>query len=761
MSIYTRILSILLVFLLLFSGCSTGGNVIADHKNEAYNRLADRVDAISASFETSGSATGNSVTEDSSTGNSASGDSTSGESASYGENKAFDQADDRQRAAIALDMADDMALSQTFNLVTNDMLVMAGKAVKAYPHPILLNNYAAMLLGNGNTGDALYFFKLSLNQEPNNTILLTNIANVYLDMENYSEAEKYAKRALAATEDYGPAYQVLTTIHLKNGNSELAAETMVKSAKHCFNSITMYHFGSFLDAVMALDPAEDEYPLKEEYISELYDIAKENVDTKETNGDVDTPSGQIKIKPFPQISSADHLIKSREYLSDEREKISDKMSDAEQQYNKYYNALSDHLDKQEDTEAGVLPVKKNIRQVYAFMVLRSYYEYKVRQAEEKLYTKLDDLQTQRDEKLNKTAENYYTRTEEARNKTENASDQVLGELIAAMDGGKLPDPLKVYEASLIEMDIKIEQAEAEFTLSKQYVNEITTATQNCYDDMKQTLEEFWLRSGGLLKYLTIEDVFNQLDIEREKMVYEHIGMPFAVLEEQADFLTNKKDQLDSSKHDKQVLLDSLSGVVAEYEEVKEEEQRRLDSIVPDIEKEAISEYPEKSALGDIGMEGGFFGLLSGSIQYNGEKFSFEADTPLGGIGGERSIVNEKVQKEVYYAAGARVEGSTEWLTDSKLISGSLQTAGNAGKAAAKLGKISFGYTNGIKTGEYMTTDENNRVIDRGMIHIREVGGEIWKFGKSKQVVVKKSYMTGVATKKTTTKYKFEFATYSE
>jgi hypothetical protein len=115
---------------------------------------------------------------------------------------------------------------------------------------------------------------------------------------------------------------------------------------------------------------------------------------------------------------------------------------------------------------------------------------------------------------------------------------------------------------------------------------------------------------------------------------------------------------------------------------------------------------------------------------------------------------------VYYAVGSRVEGSTEWITDSKLISDSLQTSGSLARGANKLGKIGFGFTEGTKTGEYITTDENNRIIDRGIIHIRESGGEVWKFGKSQQVIVKKSYMTGVATKKTTTKYNFDFATYS-
>ena len=40
---------------------------------------------------------------------------------------------------------------------------------------------------------------------------------------------------------------------------------MVKSAKHCFNDITIHHFDSFLEAVAELDPEVDEYPLIDVY----------------------------------------------------------------------------------------------------------------------------------------------------------------------------------------------------------------------------------------------------------------------------------------------------------------------------------------------------------------------------------------------------------------------------------------------------------------------------------------------------------------
>lgn len=743
----SRLPVIFLIVSILFSGCSSAGeNSSAAQENKEYQQLAKKIDAITGSLSAAGTDGNTTDLKD--------------------ESQVFENADNSQKTVIAMDMADDMALAQTLNIVTNDMLAMAGEAVKAYPHPILLNNYAAMLMGSGNINDALDFFQLSLNQEPDNVILLTNIANVFLEMEDFGQAEQYAKRALAAEEGFGPAYQVLTTIHLKNKDYILASETMIKSARHCFNSITMYHFDSFLNAVQALDPAEDDYPLEEEFIAELYDIAKENVDTKDVNNSIDTPKGQIKIKPFPQLTGPDNLLKSRSYLAEERQKISDKLGDTTARYEKYYNALDKHLYEPEETEDGLLPVKKNMRQVYTYYVVRSFYEYKIRQAEAKLNKAVEDLQLEREEKLTKISDEYLQKSEDAQQQAEKAQAELFSDMFSAFDEGGNPDPNKLYKASISNLDIQVENSEVELSASREYSRGIIDAAQECYVEIKQLIEEFWLRSGGILKYLNVEDVFNQLDIQRELMVYEHIWQPIGVLESEADFLFEKDSQLESRKNERQIILDSLSGAMAEYEqavekEKEEEKSSNKESLIPDIEKEAISEYQENNVLGDIGFSGSLFGLISGSIQYDGEKFGFDADTPFTGIGGERYYINGHLQKDVYYVTGAKIEGSTEWITDSKIISDSLQTSGNLGKAASKLGKIGFSFSNNTKTGEYITTDENNRIIDRGYIHIREKGGGIWKLGKSEQVIVKKSYMTGIATKKTTSKYQFDFATYSK
>lgn len=208
---------------------------------------------------------------------------------------------------LALELADDMAMATTFGLINDEILAISHEAVMIYPNALLLNNYATMLNSVGHQDNALFFYTLALQQEPNNPILLTNIANVYLERENYEAARDFATQALQAMDDFGPAYQVLTTVHLHDGHYELAAETMVKSAKYNFNDGTMHHFDSFLEAVQQLDPTQDDYPLHKKFIDELYATASTQIDTLDINTTVDTPASQITLPKFPTIVSEKHL----------------------------------------------------------------------------------------------------------------------------------------------------------------------------------------------------------------------------------------------------------------------------------------------------------------------------------------------------------------------------------------------------------------------------------------------------------------------
>lgn len=674
----------------------------------------------------------------------------------------FAQADDKGKYEIAIELADDMAVAQLFKVTTPGMLAMSGDAVKSFPHPLLLNNYAAMLVGVGALEDALFFFLQALEQEPDNPVLLTNIANIYLDMEDFGAAEQYAKKALASMSEFGPAYQVLTVIHLKNKNSELAAETMVKSAQHCFNDLTMQHFDSFLDEVQKLQPPEDEYPLKEEFIDLLYKIASENVDTKEVNSSADTPGAQLRLKPFPGISSGEQLIASADYLAGEVEKFQQKFIEVSTEIIKAGDPIAEHLNSQQESRSGVYPVKKNLRQIYALRVLFSFYTFKLDESSRYISQRAEKIKDSRNNELQKNYEIYSEKIKQADIDWEEFEDQLLRDLLNMFSTNKLPDMAQYSKKALEGLKLKVEEKRAEQAICKRYTNELAIIYREGYGLLRVNLEEFWLRCGGLMKYLTEENIFNYFDLLRQRLVYSYIVRPIGSLQTDGDYLKAEDERL---KFYEQMLARASQAVTEQVEEHRKAEERKKaeeaqankgGDTVPDIEKEAFTIYPENGDLGDIGLETGLFGF-NASSQFNGENFKLSVESPTDSMGGEHNVFDNT--QTAYVMHGVKAEANTEWYMKNKSTLEALENAGKVGRAAKALGSIGLGFSSSVKTGEYITTDANKRIIDRGMIYVRESGGEAVNFGRSEKIEVRKSYMTGVALKSKTVKYKFMFASH--
>ena len=740
---YKRIIGSILVLtiLVLSTGCSS--NIIEEGNNESYNQVVAAIDQITVPFSSGGV------------------DTLNGEKLSKFAQK-FKNSNDKERSRLALEMADDMAIAEFYGIINAEMMVMAGAAVKAYPHPLLLNNYGAMVLDAVGAEDALLLFQMAAAQAAENPVILTNLANIFMELDDFSSAEQYANQALAATNDFGPAYQVLTTIHLKNNNSILAAETMVKSAKHCFNDITQYHFDSFLYAVAELDPEKDEYPLKEEFLKELYDIAKENVDTLDNGKGSDTLGAQLKLRPFPQITGPENLMKSEAYLDEEFGKIGAARSAAEKRRSAYGNADDSFYDMGNPRE-GTYPVIKNMRQIYAMKVMTSFYTYKLQQLKVKYNQEFDTSYGKRNEELDKLDAIYDEKVVQAEKEMEEAEADFWVDLISALDGGKLPDVDKLQQTVIVKPTLGVLKQREELQSYKMNANDIIDISQNYYDEMKQILEEYWLKTGGLLKYIIDEDAFYDLSIGREVFIYENVVQPLWELESLAGTLNSEQENLYNAERMLQVLLDAFLANKKEMDAAKAEEEKENKEafnggeIVPDIEKEALSTYPEIGDHGTLGVEADLFGVVGASAQYNGENVSLGVDSIAGSVGGSYNTFDGSTNASAVH--GVTAIGSTDWFKDTKAVTKALANTGSLGKATSALGKIGFGFSGGKKTGEYAEMDSNKKITDRGSVYVRESGGSVSLFGRSEKIEVRKSYITGVAIKTKTTKYKFMFATY--
>jgi len=651
--------------------------------------------------------------------------------------KEFEQADPAKKSKMALDLADDMAFAEMFGLTTDEVLLISGNAAKAYPHPLLLNNYATMLLGRENTEDALYFYKLALNQEPDNAILLTNIANLFIELDDFAAAERYAGMALQAAGDFGPAYQVLTTVHLYNDNSELAAETMVKSARHVFNDVTIHHFDSFLDAVADLNPMKDEYPLKEIFLNELYEIARNSVENDDVKENVDTPEGQLQIQPFPALDSLEGWGK---YLRDEMDKSLEMWSIASHESMKYRKSYKDNKEL-DSLKEGTYPIEFNIRQEYALRVLESYYKFKLEKVKGTLLKK--------DEQLRKQLSNQRS----------SINDAFEPQYKAAVDKTRTVAKEAIRSANIDAQSIKVAWAKAKFDAFMHFVNQRIRLTHDYYTESKQILEEFWLKSGGLLKYIIEADLFNSLNAHRKMIAYEYSNVVISKLSDIASEFEIEKIGVTFE----QALLD---GMISEADSLNmpspvEEEEKLVDLVAKIGDKpRELDAYPEPGAWFknlQIGLEGGFFGN-SVSASANKKSYDMSVDTVVGARGWDGNFATDTHRS--YTLHGVKAVTDSKWYSDTNLVKGYLEDT--LGKDAAKsLGKIGIGYVDTDREGPYMTTRGRTRtILDKGRIRVKETG---WGFGpveKTNKTEIVRSTMTGFSATKNSVKYKFGFVTAS-
>jgi len=134
-------------------------------------------------------------------------------------------------------------------------------------------------------------------------------------------------------------------------------------------------------------------------------------------------------------------------------------------------------------------------------------------------------------------------------------------------------------------------------------------------------------------------------------------------------------------------------------------------------------------------------------------------TDIQELGDRLDKATEFVREKVFRQKGGKEsEGSgpfgapfkgADMLKKGQETIGFLQAAANVKGAGSRM------------YGEYVTRDRDHRVIDHGLVYIRQVGGALPIENSpelGREVLVMKSRITGVSTKQEFTQYKFKFAT---
>ena len=728
----------------------------------------------------------------------------------------------KEKARWALNLADHMAVAVFYDMVDGSMLKTAGLAVSAYPHPLLLNNYAAMLRGVS-AMDSLFFFFAAEALEPRNPVILANIAMAFLDVNDFGAARNYATQALAENPEFGPAFQVLTICHLKDGNSVLAAETLMKSARDCFDDLSVRLFEDYLQEVGELDVTQgEEYPLPEDQLEILYEIARKYGDPERHNPGVDVPDAQIRIAPFPDFGSADNSLNSMDFL----------LGDAERRANRLMKLSGDitRLEKAVlggDGNRGTLPVVKNMRQYYAYLVLESYYGFKMRELNWKL----------QEEDSEQSLEKEYVEAYLVKCAPFRKQEHDLNEAFLMQGRGTPREEAEWYRKGIRFYTACIGHQKELLDITRKYAIEYLKYPKKKYDERKRLVEEFWLKAGGLMKYMTVQDVYDLADRRRESFAVDRMDVwptagylvPNMAGHPESSRATDEAPLGMSSPYLCTISPPGLQGALENIRRCEEELAelgRGLNSLNPppkalpkyafdadpvEIERTALPMFEEAGDLPLIGFEGTIPFSDKHTAYTDGEKSTWimsGEEGARGAIYDESSgtmttfDVKPKSERAVYdkntgeprqgsssvFDVGAkltdgkelgdRLDSATDFVREKvfKNTSGRESEGGNPfasvfkGAEILKKGQETIGFLQAaanVKTagsrsfGEYVTRDRNHRVIDHGLVYIRQVGGalpfeNVPELGR--EVMVMKSRITGVSTKQEFTQYKFKFAT---
>lgn len=619
----------------------------------------------------------------------------------------FDEADEDAKKLTAMCIITDVALGQMGGYDRNSLFYLTEKALSAYPeHPLILANAGSVMFEAGYTGEAIKLFQQSLAVSPNNPIVLTNLANCYLNKGEYSKAKQYATSSLSVDSEYTPAYQVLTSVHLEDGNHILASETMIKSARNCFDDVTMHQMDSFLQEVETLEPT-DEFPLKEEIIEEFYEMMNE--EGQAVLPGMDTPEQQLKLPDFPEVSTMDGLINMREEFGKATNEWMDLRDKAFERLIENSSKMGEFVGRRSLSSSSSASVP-SLKQIYAFKILTAFYEHKLKVAQ-------NDF-VEENEKILADIEKQYEKAEEKLPddiKMNNEWDSIEAKALE----GTTPDAIwpeireqfedfDSYMEELIEIDAKGS-------------TQILELRRKYYNDVRQICEEYWLKGGGMLKYVGDEGTFESLCAQREFTVYNNMYVTIFDLD-MLGMSYQFKNEL--SKKYKETFFPpepaEIAGAGAAYFNVEE------------IEKPPLPMFPEKSPS-DWNFSIGFVSVESSTYE-----FKVTVSTPFSNHSYRKNTYDGRVTTTRAYGINPAVGLAVKTLMGDEKYRTVRDQIWNKYNLL-----IPYNPEQGA-VGTYETLDSNKRLIDKGKYTLNEAGLELaggLEANFSKETM--RSFITGV------------------
>lgn len=379
------------------------------------------------------------------------------------------------RLENALEISSIGGSAGTFGYSDNVAVTMTAAAAAIEPDTaIIANNFGAILRMLDFTDDSITVLQHAKTLQPDSTLILCNLANSFLEKGDDNSAEKLYTEVLQKDDGFGPAHQGLVLVYLKRKDIPKAIEELIKGATICIE-------GSSRDIYAAAkDSAGDDYePPLAPLVPADPDLTP-LVPPGSNSGSVDTPEAQLKIPNFPLWPNVDSYLASL----DKTKKWADDLCWAER------SGLSTASDFSKYTKTGRVTNSGNF---FKFTLLADYYSAKVKKIQKEYFKKANELLNKFSDERTKLQDEYYPQM----------VDKSAGMGI----------PLK-YREKADELARKLKD------VSETHFSQWQSLAKDNYNELRQLMEEYWLKAGGFMKHVHDKDVFEQLNYIRKMKVTE-------------------------------------------------------------------------------------------------------------------------------------------------------------------------------------------------------------------------------------------------
>lgn len=664
--------------------------------------------------------------------------------------------DDAARAEYLLNLADYAAILQADKKLDGTIKNALAAACLLYPNSYLINNYASILMVQKQYKEALLWLAQADEADPNNPVILTNMAECCYELGDYEMTMVYTDIAIASQEDFGLAHLLQACVHLMRGNVRPAMVSLFRSARTCWTDLTttlmedLYQYAKEykeVNDIMILD-------------KELLDILMEAAGADCVSDGRDTLANQISL-PFPAPNISMALNADDSYWAQSQQIL--ESIEPLRSYNDYEGTLSTtDLEREYNDDVRHVLIAK-------FHIL--YYEHLIEQWDDGQYyvEERDRLRNNFQKHYEETwapigekQSEWYAELEEHANLIlagfglSVVDDKAAAELILR-NTEEFWTKYEEYMEESLKMNIDTQES-----LRDQWHNvliQIENEKVLGYESkMKPILEEYYQRMNAILGYM-------QSDVMRQNFEYrvlwtvnyegivsplQHAGASLMEVNKYDEELESWRAQLDGFYSDQQQKKQEEVQAKAEEAKLKEAQAIRREW----NESMVIGLPPFSPIQVNIGMNGD--NLVYGYGAF-GHEIMYERDFKTGGYTETITTTTS------YFPWGLdQLDSTIRSFKEASEVSNLLSNLNDKDLAKFARGKVLGGiptFDADQTTGTVYSYDKDGNLIDRTKITKKTVGGSWGLIGGALETTTERSTMhTGPLTNpvRTSTKVKAKF-----